>query len=204
MLRIIRLFALSIATVAAIWYASARRRAELARRPLGDVLRHDLTSFVTRRFDPVVMRLGLAGGRVSPWGVLEHVGRATGAVHRTPVTPHLVDDHVFIPLPYGTDVQWVQNVLVGGHCRVQLHETIYDLDEPRIVMASENPSLPPIAHEALDETPAHYLRLHVLDRAPGTFANPPHEFSTHAAPSAVPTLAMEHPVVEAPSEGAPA
>jgi hypothetical protein len=171
MRRIFRLLALAGGIGGTVWIGNARRRAESAGRPLGDILRADVRHFVTRRFDPLVMRLGLAGGHVSSWGVVEHVGRVTGTFYRTPVLPRVMDDHLFIPLPYGSDVDWVRNVRSAGHCRVQLHEVIFELDEPAIVSAAENSSIPPVIRAPLDRIGAHYLQLHVLDRAPGTFSH---------------------------------
>jgi hypothetical protein len=188
--RIVRFVALLAALVGVRWTLSVRDRAEASGRPAGDVMSQDLRNFVTHRFDPLVMRLGLVGGRVSPWAVMEHVGRTSGAVHRTPVTPRVHEDRMFIPLPYGTDVQWLRNVQATGHCRVQFHETIYELDEPAIITPDELTGLPEIAHEALDMSGRHYLRLHVLDRAPGTFANPPAEFTTHPARTGLPEIEM--------------
>ncbi len=124
--------------------------------------------FVTHRFDPVVIRLGLAGGRISPWATLEHVGRLSGTVYRTPVLPKLSGDHAWIPLPYGTDVQWLRNVLVAGHCRLQIHGVTYDLDEPAIVGADERPDLPEMLRRRLTTRGYRYLRLHVLAAVPAT------------------------------------
>lgn len=189
--RMIRVLAGLAAAGVTGWALVARRRANATGLPLGDVMADDIRSFVTHRFDPIVMRLGLAGGRTSPWAVVEHVGRATGAVHRTPVTPRVDGDTVVIPLPYGTDVHWVRNVMAAGHCRLQLHETIYELDEPAVITSGEI-TLPAFAHEALDMSGAHYLRLRILDRAPGTFTSPPREFTTHAAPGPVPEIEIAH------------
>ena len=57
--------------------------------------------------------------------------------------------------------------MAAGHCRLQYHETIYELDEPTIILAERNPALSAAQHQILDETPAPYLRLRILDRAPG-------------------------------------
>jgi deazaflavin-dependent oxidoreductase (nitroreductase family) len=124
--------------------------------------------FVTHRFNPVVTRLGLAGGRISPWATLEHVGRVSGTVYRTPVLPKVSGDHAWIPLPYGTDVQWLRNVQAAGHCRLQVHETTYDLDEPAVVEPDERPDLPKMLRRRLAARGYRYLRLHVLPAMPAT------------------------------------
>ena len=54
------------------------------------------------------------------FGVLEHVGRRSGAVRRTPLTIFKRGpDRFVIALTYGTEVQWLRNVLAAGECRVR-------------------------------------------------------------------------------------
>jgi len=173
MKRTLPLLGLSGVALGAAWFVMSRRR-------------HVLRDFVTHRFDPLVMRLGLVGGRISPWATVEHVGRTSGATYHTPIYPRTYGDHVYVPLPYGTDVHWVRNIQAAGHCRMQLHETILDLDEPVIIPASEHPMVPAWMGGALDRSGRSYLRLHVLDRAPG-------EFTHHLpAPATARTLDDEH------------
>ena len=173
MKRTLRLLGLSGIALGVIWFTRTRRRGQLR-------------GFVTHRFDPLVMRLGLVGGRISPWATVEHVGRTSGATYHTPIYPRTYGDHVYVPLPYGTDVHWVRNIQATGHCRMQLHETILDLDEPVIIPASEHPMVPAWMGGALDRSGRSYLRLHILDRVPGAF--------THnlPAPATAPTLDDEH------------
>ncbi len=147
-----------------------RRRADGAemepRAYLAGAVRH----VVTHRFDPLVTRLGLVGGRVSRWAMLEHVGRVSGVIHRTPVYPRLAATTIYIPLPYGADVQWVQNVMAAGHCRMQLHERVYELDEPRIVPGDEVEEFTPAGRAFARWIGAKYLALHRLSDVAGTFA----------------------------------
>ncbi len=135
----------------------------------------DVPGFVTHRFNPLVMRFGLAGGRRSPWAVLEHRGRTSGTTYRTPISilEGSSDDHVYVRLTYGSDVHWVRNVRATGHCRVQAHETIIELDEPTVVTASQNVLIPGPIRTLLDLAGRTYLRLHIVERTPGTFADSP-------------------------------
>jgi hypothetical protein len=165
--------------------------------------RGGLRDFVSHRFDPVVMRFGLAGGRLSPWGTVEHVGRTTGTVHRTPIYPRTFEDHVYIPLPYGTDVQWVRNIRAAGHCRLGLHATIFDLDEPMIIAATDNPMLPPRLQAVFVRRGRSYLRLHILDRVPGTFESLSAP-ATKRLPEAGPETEVTQPVHEDAGETVPA
>lgn len=121
-----------------------------------------LRKFVTRRFNPLVTRLGLVGGRRSPWAYLEHVGRHSGTVYRTPVLPTVVGDYAYVPLPYGEDVDWSRNVRAAGHCRLQRHGEVLELDEPVVIVAAERPGIPAWYRTYLERRQTRILRLHVL------------------------------------------
>jgi deazaflavin-dependent oxidoreductase (nitroreductase family) len=110
--------------------------------------------------NPLLMEHGLMGGRHSEIACIEHVGRKTGQTHVTPVHPTFVEDRVWIPLPYGKASQWAKNVIAAGHCRLQLHGTMYELDEPQIVPASDDPKLPQMAARLAGWLGIEYLRLH--------------------------------------------
>ena len=57
----------------------------------------------------------LAGRRVLPlWAVLEHRGRSSGTVRRTPVVALRTGDGFMIPMPFGPSTQWTQNVIAAG------------------------------------------------------------------------------------------
>ena len=150
MRRIVRLLGMWAIAFGAIWVLDARARMRDHGLSFRAVVDHDLRGFVTHRFNPLVMGLGLAGGRRSPWAVLEHVGRSSGSTYYTPILPVTAGDYAFVRLTYGTDVHWVRNVQAVGHCRMQAHETIFELDEPAIIPASDNPLVPPALRAPLD------------------------------------------------------
>ena len=130
------------------------------------------------RVNPWLMQHGLTGGEHSEIGTIEHIGRRTGVTHMTPVYPTFVEDKVWIPLPYGPASQWAQNVVAAGHCQLHLHRTVYGLDEPQIVPATENPTLPRLVGRLADWLGIEYLDLH--------------RFAEH----------LEAPVTEAPAPSA--
>lgn len=152
----------------------ARRRAA---QPSSEVVRgaplRRLRDFVNRRWNPMVLRLGLAGGAHSPWGLIEHIGRISGRVYRTPVSPRAIDGGYELPLPYGTDVQWVKNILASGQARIQYHDTIVELDQPEIVEAQDAASIPDIARATAQRRGYHYLRLHTVAEMTGDLAHGP-------------------------------
>lgn len=69
----------------------------------------------------------------SPWfGVLEHVGRRSGEIRRTPLNAfRRGPGRWIVALTYGPDVQWVRNVLAAGRCRMLVQGRWIELIEPR-------------------------------------------------------------------------
>jgi deazaflavin-dependent oxidoreductase (nitroreductase family) len=66
------------------------------------------------------------------FGVLEHVGRSSGTVRQTPLTIfRRGPDRYVIALTYGTEVQWLRNVLAAGECRVRTRGHWVPFIEPR-------------------------------------------------------------------------
>lgn len=79
-----------------------------------------------------------------PWfGVLEHVGRRSGTIRRTPLTIFRQGSgRYIIALTYGPDVQWLRNVEAAGHCRVKTRGRWVGLAGPRRFTDSERRAMP--------------------------------------------------------------
>jgi deazaflavin-dependent oxidoreductase (nitroreductase family) len=90
--------------------------------------------FNKRLLNPVMIK---AAGR-SHWyaAALHHTGRTSGKAYTTPVVIFRTGPDVYIPLPYGTDVDWCRNVLAAGSCTVDDHGTRYEILSPETVPAS--------------------------------------------------------------------
>ena len=74
-----------------------------------------------------------AGGEHWYASVVKHTGRASGREYETPVVMHEVDGHLAIPLPYGRDVDWLENLQHAGE-GVAVHKGVeYRLGDPAIV-----------------------------------------------------------------------
>jgi deazaflavin-dependent oxidoreductase (nitroreductase family) len=66
------------------------------------------------------------------FGVLEHVGRTSRTLRRTPLTIfRRGPDRYVVALTYGPDVQWLRNVEAAGDCRVRTRGRWVRLVEPR-------------------------------------------------------------------------
>ena len=70
---------------------------------------------------------------VVPWfGVLEHVGRHSRTVRRTPLMIfRRAPNRYVIALAYFPDVQWLKNVVDAGRCRVKTRGRWITLRDPR-------------------------------------------------------------------------
>ncbi len=65
--------------------------------------------------------------------VLTHVGRSSGMTYHTPLDAHHVDDGFIFILMYGSDSDWVQNVLPSGTARLNVGGEEFALVSPRVV-----------------------------------------------------------------------
>jgi deazaflavin-dependent oxidoreductase (nitroreductase family) len=71
--------------------------------------------------------------RLPGFAILTHTGRKTGRTYTTPLNVfRRGDDYVFF-LTYGSDVQWVKNVLASGSCSIETRGRIVELVEPELV-----------------------------------------------------------------------
>jgi hypothetical protein len=150
------------------------------------------TRFVNAVVNPALVRRGLAGKGRSEIGTLEHVGRRSGVRRLTPVHPEPTTDGFRIVVPLGSESAWARNVLAAGHCRLQLHDVVYDLDEPRMVAPAELDGIPRLLRAAEGALGFQYLVLHRFGAAAGALdpvaVEAPEEFHVvagHAAPAAV-------------------
>ena len=71
--------------------------------------------------------------RLPGFGILTHVGRKSGRVHRTPVNVFRAPEGFLIALTYGRESEWVKNVLAAGGCELETRGARYQLSAPNIV-----------------------------------------------------------------------
>ncbi len=93
-----------------------------------------------RTFNKYVLNpamLHLAGRKHWYAGVIRHTGRHTGRAYATPVVVNPVAGGGFVvPLPYGTGVDWLRNVLASGKATVTADGETYDVIEPEVIDAA--------------------------------------------------------------------
>ncbi|WP_343601830.1 nitroreductase family deazaflavin-dependent oxidoreductase [Mycobacterium sp.] len=92
-----------------------------------------------RRVTNPIQRLW--AGRLPGYGILEHVGRRSGALYRTPLTVFSADidgtPGVAILLTYGPDRDWLKNLNAAGGGRMRRHGKTFGVTDPRTVTRAE-------------------------------------------------------------------
>jgi deazaflavin-dependent oxidoreductase (nitroreductase family) len=77
-----------------------------------------------------------------PYALVVHTGRTSGKTYKTPVLAQRRGDTLSIALIYGTDAQWVRNVLAAGGATVMRGGRRYTLSAPRVVTDAARGELP--------------------------------------------------------------
>lgn len=72
-----------------------------------------LRPFTTRFVNPITRRLA---GWLPGFGILRYRGRTSGREFRTPMNVFRHGDEYVFALTYGSDVQWVRNIVAAGEC----------------------------------------------------------------------------------------
>lgn len=85
--------------------------------------------FVTRSVNPVTRRFA---GRLPWFGILTYVGRTSGRTYHTPINVFRRGEHYVFFLTYGSDAQWVKNVVAAGGCTIRMRGRDVQLVEPEI------------------------------------------------------------------------
>lgn len=149
------------------------------------------TEFVNRVVNPALMRRRLTGSGRSELGMLEHVGRHTGTRRVTPVHPEPTAEGFRIVAPLGEESHWASNVLAAGHCRLQLHDTVYELDEPRMVEPGAIDDIPAVLQRVEGYLGFRYLTLRTFGSAHGSLESAGTDAEAHADASK-PTKRRRH------------
>ena len=111
---------------------------------------------VARRINPYALKMT---ARVPPFATLHHVGRTSGRAYSTPVAavaarepigpevaavpggPVPIAEErpvlVLVGLPWGSDVDWLRNVMAAGECTLTRAGTDYRVDRIRVIDAEE-------------------------------------------------------------------
>ena len=90
---------------------------------------------------------------IAPWmpglGVIVHRGRRSGRSYQTPVNVFSAGDGYVVALTYGSDSDWVKNVLAAGGCELRTRGQIIQLGSPRLFHDESRSSIRPVERQVL-------------------------------------------------------
>jgi deazaflavin-dependent oxidoreductase (nitroreductase family) len=89
-----------------------------------------LRPFVNRYVNPITRPVAKT---LPSFAILTHRGRKSGRTYRTPINVFRRGDHYIFFLTYGSDVQWVKNVLAAASCSIETRGRVVELIEPELV-----------------------------------------------------------------------
>ena len=89
-----------------------------------------LRPITTRFFNPLARRFA---GRLPWFGILTYLGRTSGRTYRTPINVFRRGETYVFALTYGSDTQWVRNVLALGSCMLRTRGHDVRLVEPELI-----------------------------------------------------------------------
>lgn len=106
-----------------------------------------------------------AAGRLPPFSLLEHRGRKSGRLYRTPIMVFQSGNDMIAALTYGPATDWAQNVISASSCVIEYRHRRIALANPRIVHAVPgNMPLPWLVQRALTlMTVSDFLLLERVD-----------------------------------------
>ncbi len=87
--------------------------------------------FATRFINPVTR---LFAGWMPGFALLTYTGRKTGHTYHTPINVFRRGNHYVFALTYGSESQWVKNVLAAGGCQMRRRGRDVRLVEPELIV----------------------------------------------------------------------
>jgi deazaflavin-dependent oxidoreductase (nitroreductase family) len=95
--------------------------------------------FTTRVVNPMTRPFA---GRLPGFGILTYVGRRSGRRYRTPINVFRHGQDYVVALTYGSDVDWVKNVVVAGGCELETMGRSVHLTNPRLFVDPKQRLMP--------------------------------------------------------------
>jgi deazaflavin-dependent oxidoreductase (nitroreductase family) len=118
-----------------------------------------LRPFTTHVFNPISRRFvqWLPG-----FAILIYRGRKSGKTYRTPINLFRDGDAYVFALTYGSDVQWVRNVVAAGEADALIRRHMIHLTHPELFVDPSRRSVPfPVRQFLGFMRVSEFLRLHV-------------------------------------------
>ncbi len=93
--------------------------------------------------------LGQIAGWVPGFAIIYHTGRRSGKTYHTPINAFRTADGYRIALTYGSQSDWVRNVLAAGGCEIVTRCRRIALTQPRLVPDPDHRWAPPVVRQIL-------------------------------------------------------
>ncbi len=93
-----------------------------------------LRPFTTKIFNRLSIHFA---GWMPSFAILTHSGRKSGRTLRTPINVFRRGDHYVFALTYGSDVQWLKNIMAAGECWMRTRGRDIHLVEPELIVDPE-------------------------------------------------------------------
>jgi deazaflavin-dependent oxidoreductase (nitroreductase family) len=102
--------------------------------------------FTTHVFNPISRRFvrWLPG-----FGILVYRGRKSGKEYHTPLNAFRHGNEWVFALTYGSDVQWVKNVVAAGEANLEVRRGRIRLVDPELVVDPARRLMPPVVRQGL-------------------------------------------------------
>jgi deazaflavin-dependent oxidoreductase (nitroreductase family) len=75
----------------------------------------------------------ISGRWLRAYSIVRHVGRTSGRAYQNPVSAYPLGDGFVIPVLYGTQSQWVRNVMAAGRFTLRTKGRDYPLERPELL-----------------------------------------------------------------------
>ena len=91
------------------------------------------------RVRPFTMRLvnpltRLFAGWMPGFGLLTYRGRTTAHIYKLPMNVFMRGEHYIFVLTYGSQSEWVKNVLAAGECEIRVRGRDVRLVQPELIV----------------------------------------------------------------------
>jgi deazaflavin-dependent oxidoreductase (nitroreductase family) len=80
--------------------------------------------------------------RLPGFAIISHRGRKSGQTYRTPMNVFRDGDDYLFALTYGSEVQWVKNVLAAGEADLQIGDRTIHLTDPQLFIDPKRRLMP--------------------------------------------------------------
>jgi deazaflavin-dependent oxidoreductase (nitroreductase family) len=103
------------------------------------------------------------------FGILGYRGRRSGKAYRTPMNAFRHGDEWVFALTYGSDVQWVKNVLAAGEATLEIRRRTIRLVDPELFVDPDRRLMPfPVRQVLGIMRVSEFLRMRAASASPGT------------------------------------